>query len=226
MPSTPYGPPAIDVKGWVAYGRDEADKQLGIRVGTPEQVGIQWQQMQRRVEQLALDTAAGRRLGGSLFTRAALTKGAFASKIYHTFRAQAPYTNARNTVLHNIQTVLNTLVFGGYSNVAHSQAQQAFADGGFEHIDIEARMRAEWALHMRELMTPRPAVWKNIWWYHLQQVYGPLCGADLPLTRCAFTRMPLHAAPSQVQQLAPWTGMHGVTAYIGPHMVGTATQSV
>ena len=105
-------------------------------------------------------------------------------------------------MLDNIQTVLNTLVFGGYSNVAHSQAQQAFADGGFEHIDIEARMRAEWALHMRELMTPRPAVWKNIWWYHLQQVYGPLCGADLPLTRCAFKRMPLHAAPSQVQQLA------------------------
>ena len=31
--------PVINVKGWVAYGRDDADKQLGIRIGTPEQVG-------------------------------------------------------------------------------------------------------------------------------------------------------------------------------------------
>ena len=118
--------PAITVKGWVDYGHDDADKQLGIRIGTPEQVGRQWQQMQQSVEQLALDVAAGRRLGGSLFIRAALAKGAFASKIYHTFRAQAPYVRARDAVLHNIQLTLNTLVLGGYSNVTHTQAQEAY----------------------------------------------------------------------------------------------------
>ena len=194
--------PVLNVKGWIAYGHDDADKQLGIRIGTPEQVGQQWQRMQQSIERLAFDTAAGRRLGGSLFIRAALAKGAFASKIYHTFRAQAPYEGARNAVLHDIQLTLNTLVFGGYSNVAHTQAQQPFSDGGFDHIDISTRMRAEWALHMRELMSPRAAAWKNIWWFNIAKVYGPLCGADLPLTRCAFKRMPFDAAPSQVQQLA------------------------
>ena len=93
-------------------------------------------------------------------------------------------------------------MFGGYSNVAHTQAQQPFNDGGFDHIDISTRMRAEWALHMRELMSPRAAAWKNIWWFNIAKVYGPLCGADLPLTRCAVKRMPFDAAPSQVQQLA------------------------
>ena len=97
---------------------------------------------------------------------------------------------------------LNTLVFGKYSNVTHSQAQQGREDGGFGHIDIAARMRSEWALLVRELMTPTPQAWKNVWWYNIKQVYGPLCGADLPLTRCAFKRMVMDAAPSQVQQLA------------------------
>ena len=93
----------IPAKSWVVYGRDEADKQLGIRIGDPIQVGSQWQAMVQRVEQLAIDIAAGRRLGGSQYVRAAIAKGAFASKVYHTFKAQAPFESMRALALQRIQ---------------------------------------------------------------------------------------------------------------------------
>ena len=56
--------PDIAVKAWQKYGQDEADKSLGIRVGSPAQVAQQWYAKQREVEQLAVDVTAGRRLAG------------------------------------------------------------------------------------------------------------------------------------------------------------------
>ena len=55
-------PPAIKVKAWVEYGKDEADKSLGIQVGTPAQVANQWDAMEAQVAKLADDVTSGRRL--------------------------------------------------------------------------------------------------------------------------------------------------------------------
>ena len=144
----------------------------------------------------------GRRLGGSQYVRAAIAKGAFASKVYHTFKAQAPFESMRTLALQRIQDTLNKLVFGGFNNVATTQAQQAKCDGGFGHVNLHARVHAEYAHLVRELIVDTPSDWKNIWWHRLRKVYGPLASADLPLTLCTFERLTFDAAPSQVQQAA------------------------
>ena len=104
----------INIKAWQVYGEDETDKSLGIQVGTPYQIGLQWYKKRDEIERLATDVAAGRRLGGSIYARAAIAKGAFAAKALHTFRVQAPFEGARDIAIADIQRTLNRLVFGSY----------------------------------------------------------------------------------------------------------------
>ena len=194
--------PDIPVKAWVRYGADEADKCLGIRVGTPYQVGGQWFEKAAEVEQLATDVAAGRRLGGAIYARSTLAKGAFASKIFHTFIVQSPYQGARDQVIKSLQNTINSLVFGGFYNVSVETAQQPPCDAGVGHLNVKRRLEAEWAHLASYLMSSAAAAWKNIWWYELRNVYGNLCDPDLLQTACTYRRLQLEAGPSQVMQQA------------------------
>ena len=99
--------------------------------------------MEQSVAQLAIDVAAGRRLGGSIYARSTLAKGAFASKVYHTFKLQAPAASVRHNVFKGLQGTLNTLVFGKYYEVRVDTAQQPSRDAGIGHVDIARRMRAD-----------------------------------------------------------------------------------
>jgi hypothetical protein len=123
-------PAHLKIKEWVRYGLDEADKNLGLRMGTTEQIAAQWGKMHRVIEQLATDVTAGRRLAGSVYARSALAKGAFASKMFHTFKMQAPCAATRTTVFRNIQKVINQLVFGKFFQIRTDTAQQPYKDGG------------------------------------------------------------------------------------------------
>ena len=175
--------------------------------------------MQRVIEQLALDVTAGRRLAGSVYARSALAKGAFASKMFHTFKMQAPCAAIRTTVLRNIQKVINQLVFGKFFQIRTDTAQQPYKDGGVSHLHVERRMKAEWAMLAAQLATNEPAPWKNIWWYGMRDVYGPLCDdPDLVHTTCQFKLLPSSKEPSQVQQLAiaAWAELEKIPVFLGP----------
>ena len=90
-------------------------------------------------------------------------------------------------VLQRVQTVLNALVFGGYTNVAIAAAQQPRSDAGIGHLDVARRMEAEWTTLACRLIDDKPAPWKNIWWRHLRDVYGDaLCGRDMLLGEWTF----------------------------------------
>ena len=95
---TAHVPEGVKYKRLVRYGIDEGDKSVGIVPGTPTQVGKQWRDMLRGIEQMATDATAGRRLAGNVYARSALAKGAFVSKIFHTFSVQAPPAAAREEV--------------------------------------------------------------------------------------------------------------------------------
>ena len=128
-----------DLGGIVALVQLVQDDDRDMQLAAP------WQKKVAEVSQLALDVAAGRRLAGSIYARSALAKGAFASKIYHTFTVQAPFEGARTAALAKLQRVLNRLVFGGFHPVSLHTAQQAPGDAGVGHINIARRLRAEGA---------------------------------------------------------------------------------
>ena len=144
------------------------------------------------MRKLALDVSAGRRLGGSIYARSTIARGAFAAKVVHTFRIQAPYENARDLTFRDLQSTLDTLVFGGYTNVAVATAQQDIRDAGTGHINIREWMKAEWAQLARQLTDTEPAQWKNIWWYNIRRAYGRLAEADLLLTTCTYDLSLIH----------------------------------
>ena len=194
--------PNINIREWQRYGLDEADKSLGIRVDTPVRIADQWYAKQREVEQLAVDVTAGRRLAGSIYARSTLAKGGFASKVFYTFKIQAPYEGARRIVFDALQKTMNRLVFGGFCNITIDTAQQPPCDGGVGHLHVERRMHAEWAHLAGQLTNHEPAAWKNVWWRNLRDVYGELCDRDLLLSTCSYQLLKLRAAPSQVQQCA------------------------
>ena len=54
----------IPFESVIQYGVQEADKCLGIRVATPGLVGDQWYAKVAKIEQMAIDVTAGRRLSG------------------------------------------------------------------------------------------------------------------------------------------------------------------
>ena len=53
----------------------------------------------RSIQQMAADATAGRRLAGNVYARSALAKGAFVSKVLHTFSVQAPSQATREDVI-------------------------------------------------------------------------------------------------------------------------------
>ena len=195
--------PGMQVKQWVRYGVDEADKNLGIHVGNANQTGHHWLKMSEEVAKLAMETTAGRRLGGSVYARSMLAKGAFASKIVHTFRLQVPIAGARENIFKSLQRTLNTLVFGGFHGVTVRASQQPPEDGGLGHINIERKMQAEWARLTGQLLDGKPAVWKNIWWSELRTVYGDiLTTPDLLHSTCRFELLDAAAGPSELEKVA------------------------
>ena len=167
------------------------------------------------MEQLAADVAAGRRLGGSLHARSQLAKGGFASKVLHTFSVQAPHEPMQKIIFDRIQKVLNSLVFGGFYNVTVSTACQPPEDGGLAHVSVERRVRAGWMHYVSRLMQSKPAVWKNIWWYNLRCIYGPLACKGLLATNCTFAQTSTSAAVSEVQRHAmlAWGAVTKTAAY-------------
>ena len=70
------------------------------------------------------------------------------------------------------------------------------------HVNVRRRLQAGWARHVHRLMSPRPAAWKNVWWFELRQIYGSLVDYDLPLTTCTYQLVNTSAGPSQIQKLA------------------------
>ena len=63
-------PRGVAYKRLVRYGIDDGDKSIGIVPGTPTQVGKQWREMLRNIQQMAADATAGRRLAGNASTLA------------------------------------------------------------------------------------------------------------------------------------------------------------
>ena len=194
----------------VRYGIDEADKNLGIRVGDDDQIAEQWYGKLRDMQQLAIDVAAGRRLGGSVYARSAIAKGAFGSKVYHSCRIQAPAPHLQRRILSKMQVILNKLVFGGYKGISMAQAHQDFCDGGVKHLDIAKRMQAEHAQIAQQLINADEAAWKNVWWHHLRKIYGALCDRDLLTGTCTFALLAQSRSPSNVQRaaLVAWSRLH------------------
>jgi len=52
-------PRGVVYKRLVRYGIDDGDKSVGIVPGTPTQVGKQWREMLRNIQQMAADATAG-----------------------------------------------------------------------------------------------------------------------------------------------------------------------
>ena len=88
-------PRGVAYKRLVRYGIDDGDKSIGIVPGTPTQVGKQWREMLRNIQQMAADATAGRRLAGNVYARSALAKGAFVSKVLHTFSVHKRHRRLR-----------------------------------------------------------------------------------------------------------------------------------
>ena len=91
-------PSGLRYKRLVRYGKDEADKSIGIQVGTTQQVNRQWLRMLADVEKMALDATAGRRLAGNIYARSALAQGAFLSKVFHTFLVGQKWNDAADSL--------------------------------------------------------------------------------------------------------------------------------
>ena len=108
---------------WVRYGQDTQSANIGIQVSTPSGVSAQWAAKRDEVKQLAQDMTAGRRLGGPLHARSTLAQGAFASKIYYTFKIQAPFEPFQEAIYKDLQQTLNTLVFGKFYGTTVATAQ-------------------------------------------------------------------------------------------------------
>ena len=176
-------------------------------MATPGLVGDQWYAKVAEIEQMATDVTAGRRLSGSIYARSNVAQGAFISKVFHTFAVQAPFEGARDIAIKRLQDVVNRLVFNKFYNVTLATAMQPAKDAGIGHINVRRRLQAGWARHVHHLMSPRPAVWKNVWWYELRQIYGSLVDYDLPLTTCTYQLVNTSVGPSQIQKLAlkAWT---------------------
>ena len=179
-----------------------APNSLGISVGTALQVAQQWFDMADLVERLAFDVTAGRRLGGSVYARIQLARGAFASKVFHTFLVQAPPEPAQERALQRLQTTLDQLVFGKFHGVAGATARQPQQDLGLGHLDIARQVHANWACLAKQLADDTPAVWKNIWWANMRSTYKSLCDKDLLLSNCTYRLLMDQAAPSYVQRAA------------------------
>ena len=192
----------IPFESVIQYGVQEADKCLGIRVATPGLVGDPWYAKVAEIEQMAIDVTAGRRLSGSIYARSAVAQGAFISKVFHTFAVQAPFEGARDVAIKRLQEVVNRLVFSKFYNVTLATAMQPAKDAGIGHINVRRRLQAGWARHIHRLMSPRPAAWKNVWWFELRQIYGPLVDYDMPLTTCTYQLVNMSVGPSQIQKLA------------------------
>ena len=115
---------------------------------------------------------------------------------------QAPFEGARDAAIKRLQDVVDQLVFNKFFNVTKATAMQPAKDAGIGHINVHRRLQAGWARHVHRLMSPRPAAWKNIWWFELRELYGPLVDRDLPLTTCTYQLVSTSAGPSQIQKVA------------------------
>ena len=202
-------PSGLRYKRLVRYGKDEADKSIGIQVGTTQQVNRQWLRMLADVETMALDATAGRRLAGNIYARSALAQGAFLSKVFHTFLVQSGSDAVRGKVIQRLQSLMNSLVFGKYYEMTIAQAQQPHRDGGIAHVNVGEKLRASWASLVTQLADGSTnAPWKNIWMAALRSVYGPLADSRIFYSTCTFQllRKPApigtHSQPSAVCKLA------------------------
>ncbi len=189
-------PPELTYARLVRYGVDEADKSIGIRVGDAAQVATQWHRMLADIEQMATDCTAGRRLAGNIYARSALAKGAFVSKVYHTFLVQVPEQKVRNAIIKRLQALVNSLVFGKYSGAKNCVHQQPVRDGGIGHLDVKARLRANWTGLIMQLCQADAAPWKNIWWHAMRARYGDLATSRLVFSKCSFHLLRASTSPA------------------------------
>ena len=96
-------PSGLRYKRLVRYGKDEADKSIGIQVGTTQQVNRQWLRMLADVEKMALDATAGRRLAGNIYARSALDVALACSRCLATNFIGAGYSRPRSVCAYNRQ---------------------------------------------------------------------------------------------------------------------------
>ena len=144
------------------YGIDEVDKNVGVCVGNAYQAGHHWFKMSEAVAQLSMETTAGRMLGGSVYARSTLAKGAFASKIVYTFRLQVPFAGARANVFDKLQryaqhTRVWWLPWRHRPSVA-TTGQPPPENCGLCHINIESKLQAEWTRLTSQLRDGKLAV--------------------------------------------------------------------
>ena len=85
------------------------------------------------------------------------------------------------------QRVFDTALFGegGHCFSSRATAYQPGRDGGLGHINIAARMRAEWAQVAIQLAVSQEA-WVEVWKEELRGVYGTLAETHLEKTTCSF----------------------------------------
>lgn len=174
---------------WKVYGKDEADKGLGIIPGTNDQIKEQWKEsmdgvrseMSERMGQLQKSTCVG--------TRVHIVKGAYAAKIPYQAAIQVP-TNAEWEI-ERTQQEMDKAVFGKWAFISRRTAHQAKEDGGYGHMHLRKRLQAEWANHVAAMIDGEDS-WMILWKHQLSEEYG---GIDA--VNCSTVPAPLDSWPKE-----------------------------
>ena len=191
--------PDIEGMQWKVYGKDKADKGLGIVPGNNEQIEEQWNELldaisdevSKRMNQLQKTTCVG--------TRVHLVKGAYAAKIPYQAAIQVP--KKADWKIEQTQQTLDRAVFGKWAFISRKTAYQPEEDGGYGHVDLKRRLQAEWANHVAALVDGEDA-WMRLWKTQLSEEYGGIDATKLLNSTCSFRLMAKRTASTELQRRA------------------------
>ena len=184
----------------VNFGVDRIDPSLGIEVGSEVQVQEQYKEKMEKMREECLDRMMEINKSTSVTARANMIKSLYASKLWYTMQIQVPRDAEEE--IEKTQKVLNRALFGKYPFITGELACQDLEDGGYRHIDVMARLQAEWAALAAAIGSGRDAPWKAMWWEELRKKYGRLAEAGLERSTCAFHLMQENLEASEVQRRA------------------------
>ena len=191
--------PYIEGMEWKVYGKDEADKGLGIIPGTNDQIQKQWgeslggvrSEMKERMGQLQKSTCVG--------TRVHIVKGAYAAKIPYQAAIQVPAK--AEWEIERTQQEMDKAVFGKWAFISRRTAHQAKEDGGYGHMNLKKRLQAEWANHVAAMIDGKDS-WMILWKRQLSDEYGGIDAVKMLNSTCAFRLMAKREQGSEVQRRA------------------------
>ena len=81
-------------------------------------------------------------------------------------------------------------------NAKNCVHQQPVRDGGIGHLDVKARLRANWTGLIMQLCQADAAPWKNIWWHAMRARYGDLATSRLVFSKCSFHLLRASTSPA------------------------------